>query len=310
MKNIGISIIKNEADIVEIFVRYHAAIFDHIFIIDHNSQDDTNAILESLRAEGLPLDIYHETVGYHNQSECMTRLMHLVKKKYDPDWIVPLDADEFLIGADFDKLQEEVSKDHRVLFPVWHNYTPTINDPRDELNVLKRLKYKNKKINYNQHKVLIPKNVISEGMYLPEGNHELYHGDGTPVSYTITTTAHIAHFPVRSVEQIQKKAFCGWPSKLANPSNKGVSPDYSQWKIFFNKLKNGSTPNIEDLQAFAVGYTTNQIPDVIDIVKQPIEITSGMELRYPPKPYLPITALADTAEMLAYNFMLSHHKGA
>lgn len=306
MRSVGISIVRNEADIIEMFVRYHVAIFDKLYVIDHNSKDDTRSILDKLTAEGLPLVVLTEEIAWHCQAEAMTALARNVWKWDRPDWIVPLDADEFLVNCNFD----DMPHGEHVFFPVWHNYTPTEYDDPNESNVLRRIKYKNSKINTNQHKVIIPAYLMGiEGTYLPEGNHELYYKDGTPVSYSLAKDAYIAHFPVRSVEQVQRKAFVGWPSKLANPLNNGKSPDWSHWKFFYDKFKNKETLTLAEIQSLAMGYTTDQNPGEMEAVEQPVEIEPGMDNKYPPTPYPPLRALADTAELLAFNFMLSHHTG-
>src|SRR5690349_15127087 len=47
---------RNEADIIETFVRHHAALADRMIIIDNAGTDETSRILRSLAAEGLPLE--------------------------------------------------------------------------------------------------------------------------------------------------------------------------------------------------------------------------------------------------------------
>lgn len=309
---IAISIVRNESDVIEAFVRYHANLFDKIIVIDHNSRDDTGSVLEQLKAEGLPLEIRKETIPYHGQAQCMTALAHEVWESYRPQWIVPLDADEFFVmNCKFDQLWKEMPMKQHVLFPLWHNYVPTANDPENETNIIRKIKYKNRYINSNQHKVIIPGYLLSiPGTYLPEGNHELYYKNGSPVSYSITRSIHIAHFPVRSLDQVKRKALVGWPSKLANPANNGKSPSWSHWKLFFDKFKNGEEVTFEEMQMLAAGYTTDQNPGGMDIVEQPVEVPPGMCIKYPTKPYNPLTALADACEILAEQFMLTSRKGA
>ena len=48
MKIYSLSVVKNEAAIIESFVRYNHNIFDGMLIVDHNSYDDTLNILNSL----------------------------------------------------------------------------------------------------------------------------------------------------------------------------------------------------------------------------------------------------------------------
>jgi hypothetical protein len=52
MKIVGISMIRNDADIVEPFVRHTLRVLDHLFVIVHCPQDGTGAILSALHSAG------------------------------------------------------------------------------------------------------------------------------------------------------------------------------------------------------------------------------------------------------------------
>ncbi|MDD6127049.1 MAG: glycosyltransferase family 2 protein [Veillonellaceae bacterium] len=56
-KIVAISMVKNEMDIIESFVRHTLGFADLLIVADHKSTDRTREILESLQAEGLPLII-------------------------------------------------------------------------------------------------------------------------------------------------------------------------------------------------------------------------------------------------------------
>ncbi len=53
----AITMIKDECDIIELFVRINSRSVDHIFVIDHDSKDGTQEILLRLKAQGFPLTI-------------------------------------------------------------------------------------------------------------------------------------------------------------------------------------------------------------------------------------------------------------
>ena len=95
---IAISMVKNEADIIESMVRYTLNYADYLLIKEHNSTDDTRKILELLKEEGLALEIYDCDIEGHNQSDVMTELVYKAIKEFNADVVVPLDADEFLIS--------------------------------------------------------------------------------------------------------------------------------------------------------------------------------------------------------------------
>ena len=97
MKIIAISMVKNEMDIIESFVRHTLSFADELLICDHQSTDATRGILEKLRAEGLPLNIRTEYRAAHVQAEVMSNFLREAAEERGADLIVPLDADEFLL---------------------------------------------------------------------------------------------------------------------------------------------------------------------------------------------------------------------
>ena len=44
----GVAMVRNEAELVEAFVRHNLTLLDGMLIVDHNSTDSTSSILASL----------------------------------------------------------------------------------------------------------------------------------------------------------------------------------------------------------------------------------------------------------------------
>lgn len=300
MKSVCISVVRNEADIIECFVRHTVQVFDYLIVVNHRSLDGTGEILRALAKEGLPLEVRYDDTVYHVQPETMTKLAHEVYDAYKPDFLMALDADEFLIlDVPFDKL----IFNSETLFALLFNFVPTREDPADE-NPLKRIQYRSKYVNSNQHKVLVPGRVLSDPMtYYPPGCHEMYYGTKDAVPYKVCSKMRIAHFPVRSEEQIMKKAFVFWLSKLASPLSSHWKTTSHHWKVFYERLKKGERLSFEELQRFANGYTADNLEPEMVLIKDPVP---APPMKYLPKQYTPLEALADAAELLA--FTLSHHK--
>jgi hypothetical protein len=299
MKSACLSIVRNECDIIEIFVRYHLKYFDHIFIIEHLSKDGTSEILDRLIREGLPLTVDFSEVPFHNQKNEINKKLHEIRNKHKPQVLLPLDADEFVVG-DLKKAAHELASPQQTLALTWHNYVPTSLD-LSENNVLKRIVYKNKKINYAQHKVLIPGPLLDYKTYVPEGNHELYY-ENKMIQLVQSKAAHLAHFPIRSIQQFKRKALVNWISKCSNPENKGVPPDWSHWKLFFEKVKKQEIC-LRDLQHFALGYTVDHEMVDADMVYDPLNVEElSVQYQYDDNKYDSVQALADCAEFLALEF--------
>src|SRR5437867_8560884 len=96
MKLFGATMLRNEADIVESFVRHNLGVLDGLVAVDHGSADGTSEILAALVREGLPLDIRRDESVAYLQSETMTAATRDAFRRHGADFVVALDADEFL----------------------------------------------------------------------------------------------------------------------------------------------------------------------------------------------------------------------
>jgi cellulose synthase/poly-beta-1,6-N-acetylglucosamine synthase-like glycosyltransferase len=89
----GISMLRNEADVVQLCLLHHLAIgCDNVLVVDNGSTDGTVAILRRL-AHRYPI-LWTRDDGPYRQSEIITGLARDAACD-GADWIVPFDADEF-----------------------------------------------------------------------------------------------------------------------------------------------------------------------------------------------------------------------
>ena len=51
-KRVGLSMVRNESDVIETFIRHNLILLDELHIVDHNSSDNTREILTLLKQEG------------------------------------------------------------------------------------------------------------------------------------------------------------------------------------------------------------------------------------------------------------------
>src|ERR1700709_2012931 len=98
MRLVAVSIVKNEADIIEAFVRHTHAWVDHHLIFDHDSTDGTRQILGVLKSEGLPISLFTDDALGNLQQFRSNYLTRIAVEDHGADWVLPLDADEILTG--------------------------------------------------------------------------------------------------------------------------------------------------------------------------------------------------------------------
>ncbi|HEX2740832.1 MAG TPA: glycosyltransferase family 2 protein [Rubrobacter sp.] len=94
----GISMIRNEVDIVRTNVLYHLALgFDRLLIVDNGSTDGTTEALKQI-GDRDPRVRWHRDEGPYKQREIMTVLAREAHAD-GADWVVQIDADEFWYAA-------------------------------------------------------------------------------------------------------------------------------------------------------------------------------------------------------------------
>jgi hypothetical protein len=97
VKVFGISVVRDEVDVIHINILHHLALgLDRILVIDNGSSDGTYEVLKSL-SRNKPIDLARNT-GQYRQPEFLT---HLARESFrlGADWILPIDADEFWCAA-------------------------------------------------------------------------------------------------------------------------------------------------------------------------------------------------------------------
>lgn len=294
MQCTGISVVKNEADIIEAFIRHNSKYLNKLCLVEHNPQDNTSEIISKLKDEGYNLEIYTNSSSRHIQAEEFNKLV----RKCDSDFIVFLDADEFIVSKDFSLA---ALPDDIVSFITWHNYVPQPDDGQDR-HILKRIQHRLAHVDTNQHKAIIPRSIYSkENSFVLLGGHEIYYkenGELTPAPYEVISSVHLAHFPMRSLEQIQVKVYSNWLSKLADPLHKsgrlqdGTIPTWHHWKKLFDLFKNN--PDISEDDAMKAVVNVYMRTKELEIVHDPVPTND--EIIYEIKALSPLFALADTAE--------------
>jgi hypothetical protein len=96
MRVVGVYLVRNEIDIIELNLRYHLAnVLDDAIVVDNGSTDGTLELLARLAGE-LPIVVASEPGGYL-QAELVTRMARQASRA-GADWLLPIDADEFWIG--------------------------------------------------------------------------------------------------------------------------------------------------------------------------------------------------------------------
>lgn len=306
-KIFSISIIKNEADIIESFIRYNINILDGMILLDNNSSDNTVEILNSLKKERLNLHIIKDEDKEFDQTHKMNKLMACVVNKFKVDIIVPLDADEFIITPHKKNPREFVEN---IEFPNFglikiKTYYPSF-DKENEKFIPSRITFARDGTSGEYNKVIVPKELVKKfDVKLTKGNHYLTYNSEYEdiIKEKIVPELRIAHFPIRSKEQFISKVSVGWINNL-NDINRSK---YDSWhlKEMFNELKNSGKIENSDVTKFAKKYSTDDQEKEVNIKYDPINLSfcKDILIRYDHQDLNPMGNFLENAELLSNNYL-------
>ncbi len=203
MQLVAVSVVKNEADIIESFVRHTRAWVDHHLIFDHDSTDGTREILGALQREGMPLTVYTDDALGNLQQIRSNALARLGVQEFNADWVLPLDADEAICAPDRDALEKALASlpaGGPASYPLL-NYYPTAQDDANQANPFLRLQFRNQEKSHTK-KLLVPRALIlDQSLTVSKGSHAIYRHDAPLADQPLPAGFHLAHFQFRSSAQ-------------------------------------------------------------------------------------------------------------
>jgi hypothetical protein len=260
MKLFGAVMLRNEADIVEAFVRHNLTFLDGLFVVDHGSIDGTSEILAALAREGLPLSVERDERRPQFQSEILTRQVRAAFEQ-GADFGFALDADEFVKAPSVTLLGDALRAVPPGLHAVahWQTYVPDFAAPAPAhpLGLARRRLMQER---HGLHKVIVARHFVTEpASVVAGGNHlVLPHAADTapaqPVRHARLSAdvVAVAHLPVRSGRQLADKVRIGWLAHLAARRN---NPDLAfHWRELYEALRDGQTYTPEQLAEIASNY--------------------------------------------------------
>jgi hypothetical protein len=266
MKLVGVSMVRNEADIIEAFVRHNLSVLDGMVVVDHGSADATLDILNALCRERLPLvALRSEAVGYVQQA-IMTQVVRNAFASARADFVFPLDADEFLKM----RSRREAERALAAIPPgvhglmSWPSYVPDLHHPaRDVLTALKTARRADRDANP------YPKAVVGAGFLqateevLGSGNHFVVthpdvpgEGDRKREHVIVDPAAvFVAHVPIRSVEQFVAKVAIKKLGRLA--ANVDWTADAAS-QAAYDAVRSGAPIDADTLTLAALNWSVDR----------------------------------------------------
>ena len=286
----GVSMVRNEADVIEAFVRHNLGVLDGLAIVDHGSFDGTAQILAELQREGLSLRFVRDDEPAFLQSSRITQIARETLRGQGADYVFALDADEFLRVPSRERLERALLDVPPEMHAVahWLTYVPdSFADgvPFGPGHLRRRLTVE-RRPPWGYHKAIAGRSLLERpDDRVTEGNHQV----GSPNESAVRPharlrqdVAFIAHAPVRSRSQLESKVIIGYLAYLARPS--GDKALGFHWRDLYEDLHAGRTLDHQRLLEVACNYGLARDDwrpvSTIELTEDPVPLE--YELRYRP----------------------------
>lgn len=240
-------LVKNEIDVIELNVRFHAQMgVSHFIIMDNGSTDGTLERIKKLQKD-FNICLIENPTGVYQQSKWMTELAKRARKEFDITHLIPNDADEFWVPKCYKSLPDQIIKYSGVQTLHRFNRVLTSEQAENHLPFWKTDYYVESPILYSKEiqkvkdnislqlvkispKVVVkPKGLIK----IKGGNHRGSHWHFWTRRRNADITVH--HFPIRSYAQflgnIENR------DKLLDKPKVKMAPHYRRW---VRQLREGS----------------------------------------------------------------------
>ncbi|EFC78881.1 glycosyltransferase family 2 protein [Parafrankia sp. EUN1f] len=208
MTVVGIAMVRDEADIIAGTLRHMAGEVDQLLVADNGSTDGTRDILEGLVPD-LPLIVLDDPDPGYYQSAKMTKLAGTARLLFEAAWIVPFDADE-LWYSPAGRIADVLALSRRpYAVAELHNHLASALDEAGD-DPFRTMVWR------QPDPGPLPKVAVrwQDGAVIHQGNHGVTLPAGGPA---LEGALAIRHFPVRSPQQLARKARNGAAAYAAAP---------------------------------------------------------------------------------------------
>ena len=303
MKLWGVSMVRNEADIIEAFVRHNLTLLDGLAIVDHRSADDTVKILNALAREGLPLMVLANDAVAYAQKEIMTTALRHVLARTPADFVFPLDADEFVKTPSRAHLERTLAAmpagAHGLMH--WPTYVPDFEQPWRGIVACARGAKRLADERHGHGKVVVARRfATTPRALLAGGNHAVLPWLGAtppeldPHHRIALGDAAVAHLPHRSAQQFVVKIVVNRLARIA--AGRDLTPQKPRLAAW-DRICSGRPVDAAFIRAMTINFSMPPDrwidPDTVALVDDPF--LAGISLRHTPaeeNPPLPLVLVA------------------
>jgi glycosyltransferase involved in cell wall biosynthesis len=268
---LAVGMVRNEADIIEAMVRHNLAYADHIHLVDDQSVDGTTEILLALADETGRVSVESiEMVGFR-KGKIMRTIAARQARQRNAGHVMLLDADEAIIG-DPAAFRSHLLQSRQPVALPWITYVPTRSDHVHD-NPFVRIRHRRNSEKPQFLKLTIPFGLTGK-VWFDNGYHDM-RSEGRVLPKDRAHPFALAHFPVRSPDQLAGKVLIGsWNYRL-NPDS--VQSNGRHWKMMADDILINGIPDLTRLQELAQSYPFGSSSALVD---KPLVLRCEPDLRY------------------------------
>lgn len=215
MSAAGITLVKNEAEIIDTTVRHMLTQVDHVFAWDNLSEDGSGEIMRAAGAVVLP-----DPEFGHYQGDKMTRLARQMAAD-GFDWVIPFDADEIWYAENGRPIRDWLPTLDRGIQTVQAEIYNHVATAEDIISDMRGMGWR------TVHPLPMGKVAVRarEDIVIGEGNHDAW----SSATGLRAGGLKIRHFPIRTVEQFIRKARNGAAVLGATTLDPSIGAHWRQW---------------------------------------------------------------------------------
>lgn len=229
----GVSMAKNNADIIRFSLEHMLTQVDHVIVLDAQSTDGARDILAEY-----PITLIDDPDPAYYQSKKTTSLANRARSM-GADWIVPFDSDEIWYSpfGTIKEVLDDLKSQWLVATADLYDHVTSAEDDASEHNPVKRIGWR------RSSKGALPKVACRwrEDLVIEQGNHSAgYHGGATRQNGLLV----VRHYPYRSTEQFIRKVRDGVAAYSTTnlPASSGA-----HWKDYGRLLDAYGEPALEEV---------------------------------------------------------------
>ena len=242
---LGLSVVKNEQDIIEPFVRHNLRALDYLIVLDNGSVDGTKRILGKLGEEFPNLLVLNDDAFGHRQAERLQRLLRVGQSTYEPEYVFFLDADEFVSTTDSHEIERALCKIPRggVGLVPWRTFVLTPETLQQAgIDPPKSITWRRTQETPMFHKVVLHLDGERyDDLVIEHGSHNVSRSSGRTMPVVHCDELKLLHYPVRSREQLIGNVVVGWIANVERDSSVRSSNLHWHKRIMFDRIVAGES---------------------------------------------------------------------